>query len=228
MVNLIPQESDLLQRYELRKSCFPLMNRSLQAPHISCTPMSWDRICLGRCIRRAEPNYECYFNASETNSAHLWSPISMSIDTHFRHHQATKDPLQGLSYDSTSQLPSNHIHYVRPPWHHAARYPENCQWASCHEGFYSCDVLAHWEDVHLASINTLWKQQPVGSKRSFCLWGGCHKEFKRASDLDRHVQSIHLGLHSNCRVIGCHNNRGRGFSRPDKLRDHEKKLHSMG
>jgi hypothetical protein len=123
------------------------MNRSLQAPHISCTPISWDRICLGRCIRRAESNYECYFNASETNSAHLWSPISMSIDTHFRHHQATKGPLQGLSYDSTSQLPSNHIHYVRPPWHHAARYPENCQWASCHEGFYSCDILAHWEDV---------------------------------------------------------------------------------
>lgn len=227
MDNLIPQESDLLQRYELRKSCFPPVNRSLQAPHISGTSIKWDQICLDRCIRRAEPSHQCYFHANQTNSAHIWPPTSMSIDTHFQQHQATKYPLHGLSCDSTPPFLSNHIPYVRSQWHRLAMYPENCQWTGCHGGFYGCDMLSHWKDVHLASINTLWKQQPLGSKRSFCLWDGCHKEFKRASDLDRHVQSIHLGIHSNCRIIGCSNNRGRGFSRADKLRDHEKKLHSM-
>jgi hypothetical protein len=57
--------------------------------------------------------------------------------------------------------------------------------------------------------------------------GAAVKEFKRPGDLDRHVQSIHFSVRSNCRVMGCSNNRGNGFSRSDKLRDHEKKAHVM-
>jgi hypothetical protein len=102
-----------------------------------------------------------------------------------------------------------------------------CRWSGCHEALDHTLIVTHWKEYHLIPINQLWKAQPLGSKHTFCLWNGCHKEFKRPSDLDRHVQSIHFSVHSNCRVIGCSNNRGHGFSRPDKLRDHEKKAHSM-
>jgi hypothetical protein len=102
-----------------------------------------------------------------------------------------------------------------------------CQWSTCHEALDYTSTIPHWNECHLFLINQLWKLQSLRLQRTFCLWNDCHKAFSRPSDLDRHVQSIHFGVHSHCTVIGCSNNRGNGFSRADKLRNHEKKAHGM-
>jgi hypothetical protein len=71
------------------------------------------------------------------------------------------------------------------------------------------------------------KQQLPDQKQAFCLWNDCHKPFKRRTDLDRHVQSMHLGITFHCTVFGCDNKGGMGFSRADKLKVHEKEVHGF-
>jgi hypothetical protein len=132
----------------------------------------------------------------------------------------TFDPAVPLSFSSTASGSGF-------TWQAPVPHTSTCQWSGCQEALDHTLLISHWKEYHLIPINQLWKAQPLGSKHTFCLWNGCHKEFKRPSDLDRHVQSIHFSVHSSCRVIGCSNNRGHGFSRPDKLRDHEKKAHGM-
>ncbi|CZR65162.1 uncharacterized protein PAC_15062 [Phialocephala subalpina] len=61
-----------------------------------------------------------------------------------------------------------------------------------------------------------------------CRLPGCNKVFGRLSDLERHWQSVHLGLRHHCHVRGCPNNKGKGYSRLDKLKDHLRKGHMEG
>jgi len=101
----------------------------------------------------------------------------------------------------------------------------HCLWPNCNTTHPDTStLLAHWKAFHLPPINALSKLQSPEQKH-YCLWNGCHKQVNRPSDLDRHVQSLHLGQHRDCFVPGCANNGGRGFMRQDKLRAHEKKVH---
>jgi len=112
-----------------------------------------------------------------------------------------------------------------------------CLWPSCNTFHLSGTVLlAHWKAAHMPAINALSRRQRTNtnntgqssSPKCFCLWNNnCHKEFRRPSDLDRHVQSIHLEFHRDCPFAGCANNNGRGFGRRDKIRGHMKEVHGL-
>ncbi|KAI1121792.1 hypothetical protein F5Y10DRAFT_288041 [Nemania abortiva] len=62
-----------------------------------------------------------------------------------------------------------------------------------------------------------------GSSTNYC--PDCGKLFVRNQDLNRHVRSIHCGERHDCPVAACPNNRGEGYSRPDKLKQHMDKKH---
>jgi Geminivirus Rep catalytic domain len=64
-----------------------------------------------------------------------------------------------------------------------------------------------------------------GTQRTPCSF--CTETFARPSDLDRHWQSVHLGIKYHCFWLGCHNNRGRGYCRLEKLRTHQKQKHGF-
>jgi hypothetical protein len=53
----------------------------------------------------------------------------------------------------------------------------------------------------------------------------CFESFTRTSDLERHYQSIHLGIKYDCFWPGCHNNRGKGYCRLEKLKTHQREKH---
>ena len=53
----------------------------------------------------------------------------------------------------------------------------------------------------------------------------CEKTFKRDSDRIRHENSIHFKRAYLCPVAGCAKARGKGYSRPDKVREHLWKCH---
>lgn len=60
-------------------------------------------------------------------------------------------------------------------------------------------------------------------QRTPCNW--CMESFTRAADLQRHVESVHLGIKHHCFWPGCHNNRGKGYCRAEKLRTHQRQKH---
>jgi hypothetical protein len=53
----------------------------------------------------------------------------------------------------------------------------------------------------------------------------CFESFTRTSDLDRHYQSVHLQIKYHCFWPGCHNNRGKGYCRLEKLKTHQREKH---
>lgn len=53
----------------------------------------------------------------------------------------------------------------------------------------------------------------------------CFESFTRTSDLDRHYQSVHLQIKHHCFWPGCHNNRGKGYCRLEKLKTHQREKH---
>jgi hypothetical protein len=64
-------------------------------------------------------------------------------------------------------------------------------------------------------------QVPLGNRlipRTPCSWPFCMESFARPSDLDRHIQSVHLGIKYRCYWPGCSNNCGKGYCRLEKLR----------
>jgi hypothetical protein len=63
--------------------------------------------------------------------------------------------------------------------------------------------------------------------RIYCAWPLCMESFARPGDLERHRQSVHLGIKHHCFWPGCHNNHGRGYVRCDKLRAHQKEKHGF-
>jgi hypothetical protein len=63
--------------------------------------------------------------------------------------------------------------------------------------------------------------------RIYCTWPLCMESFARPGDLERHRQSVHLGIKHHCFWPGCHNNHGKGYVRCDKLRAHQKEKHGF-
>lgn len=54
----------------------------------------------------------------------------------------------------------------------------------------------------------------------------CPFTFGRKGDLERHFRTVHCGRFSySCGVGGCENNKGRGYSRRDKLKEHQWRRH---
>ncbi|KAH8819318.1 hypothetical protein F5884DRAFT_743733 [Xylogone sp. PMI_703] len=65
------------------------------------------------------------------------------------------------------------------------------------------------------------------SQRTPCSWEGCQETFTRSSDLDRHIQSVHLRIRYHYFWPECPNNKGEGYCRLEKLRAHQKKVHGV-
>jgi hypothetical protein len=63
------------------------------------------------------------------------------------------------------------------------------------------------------------------SEKILCIYGGCTKTFTRTADLDRHALNVHNRVGHHCQVPGCINNKGKGYCRADKLKDHMWKKH---
>jgi hypothetical protein len=64
-------------------------------------------------------------------------------------------------------------------------------------------------------------------ERTSCVYDGCLKTFTRTSDLDRHVLNVHNRVGHHCQVPACSNNKGNGYCRPDKLKEHMWKKHRL-
>jgi hypothetical protein len=65
----------------------------------------------------------------------------------------------------------------------------------------------------------------IATQRTLCSF--CTETFARPSDLDRHWQSVHLGIKYHCFRPGCPNNRGKGYCRLEKLRTHQREKHGF-
>jgi hypothetical protein len=56
----------------------------------------------------------------------------------------------------------------------------------------------------------------------------CTETFARSSDLNRHWQSVHLGIKYHCDYwAGCPNNGGKGYYRLEKLRAHQREKYGF-
>lgn len=64
-------------------------------------------------------------------------------------------------------------------------------------------------------------------ERISCVDGDCRSTFTRTADLDRHVLHVHNRFGHHCQVQGCSNNKGNGYCRPDKLKEHMWKKHGL-
>ncbi|KAI9768768.1 MAG: hypothetical protein M1839_003965 [Geoglossum umbratile] len=67
----------------------------------------------------------------------------------------------------------------------------------------------------------------VAPDRYVCLFPGCTKDFGRLADLDRHLKTVtHFRRFIfECSARGCKYKGIHGFSRRDKLTDHQRKWH---
>ena len=76
-------------------------------------------------------------------------------------------------------------------------------------------------------IGAAWyyPMQPPVRQRTPCSL--CFETFARQSDLQRHWQSVHLGIKYHCYWPGCLNNRGKGYCRVEKLRTHQREKHGF-
>jgi hypothetical protein len=67
---------------------------------------------------------------------------------------------------------------------------------------------------------------PIPTPRTPCPL--CTESFARPSDLNRHWQSVHLGIKYHCDYwLGCPNNGGKGYCRLEKLRTHQREKHGF-
>ncbi|KUJ20553.1 uncharacterized protein LY89DRAFT_666216 [Mollisia scopiformis] len=55
----------------------------------------------------------------------------------------------------------------------------------------------------------------------------CELSFARASDLQRHIDGIHLRIRHHCRVSGCGDNDKKGWCRLEKLKGHMQHVHGQ-
>jgi hypothetical protein len=101
-------------------------------------------------------------------------------------------------------------------------------------GFYNPQVFPTQMTYPQMALNTV--SSPMGypfqmnattRPRIYCAWPLCMESFARPSDLERHRQSVHLGIKHHCFWPGCHNNHGKGYVRCDKLRAHQKEKHGF-
>jgi hypothetical protein len=64
-------------------------------------------------------------------------------------------------------------------------------------------------------------------QRTNCPWLGCTESFARFTDIQRHWDSVHLGIRYHCFWVGCPNNAGKGYCRLEKLRTHQRQKHGF-
>jgi hypothetical protein len=64
-------------------------------------------------------------------------------------------------------------------------------------------------------------------QRTPCPWIGCSESFVRSTDVQRHWDSVHLGIKHHCDWPGCPNNGGKGYCRLEKLRTHQRQKHGF-
>jgi hypothetical protein len=83
----------------------------------------------------------------------------------------------------------------------------------------------HRQGLANDAMSTVGTGEP--SEKILCIYGGCTKTFSRTADLDRHVLSVHNRVGHNCQVPDCSNNKGKGYCRPDKLKEHMWKKHGL-
>jgi hypothetical protein len=75
-------------------------------------------------------------------------------------------------------------------------------------------------------VPTPFLPAPIPTPRTPC--PHCTESFARASDLNRHWQSVHLGIKYHCDYwLGCPNNGGKGYCRLEKLRTHQREKHGF-
>jgi hypothetical protein len=102
-------------------------------------------------------------------------------------------------------------------------------------GFYSLQAYQAQMTYPQMAFNTVpspWGYHPfqmhtLPRPRIYCAWPLCMESFARPGDLERHRQSVHLGIKHHCFWPGCHNNHGKGYVRCDKLRAHQKEKHGF-
>jgi hypothetical protein len=75
------------------------------------------------------------------------------------------------------------------------------------------------------NFNVPFQLFPSPPPRAPCPWPLCFESFVRAADVERHIQSVHMGVRYHCFWTGCGNNRGNGYCRPEKLRTHQRQKH---
>jgi hypothetical protein len=103
-----------------------------------------------------------------------------------------------------------------------------CNWSSCLTTHSTPQaLLTRWEVTHLLPLIALSQLQPQSQIQYLCLWSNSHETSKRPSDLDRHVQSIHLSLRFHCYEPDCDDNIGKWFARADRLKIHERGVHGL-
>jgi len=101
-------------------------------------------------------------------------------------------------------------------------------------GFYSPQIFPGQMTYPQMTFNTLpstlglpFQISTPPRPRIYCAWPLCMESFARPGDLERHRQSVHLGIKHHCFWPGCHNNHGKGYVRCDKLRAHQKEKHGF-
>jgi hypothetical protein len=75
------------------------------------------------------------------------------------------------------------------------------------------------------NFNVPFQSFPLPPPRVPCPWPLCCESFVRATDVERHIQSVHMGIRYHCFWTGCGNNRGNGYCRVEKLRTHQRQNH---
>jgi hypothetical protein len=75
-------------------------------------------------------------------------------------------------------------------------------------------------------LSTPFLTSPIPTPRTPCPL--CTESFARPNDLNRHWQSVHLGIKYHCDYwLGCPNNGGKGYCRLEKLRTHQREKHGF-
>jgi len=60
-----------------------------------------------------------------------------------------------------------------------------------------------------------------------CISPTCATTFSRIGERDRHFRAVHQRIRHHCGVIGCEDNKGQGYCRSDKLKEHIAKRHGL-
>jgi hypothetical protein len=103
-------------------------------------------------------------------------------------------------------------------------------------GFYNPSLMPHPNNNNINSLTPSFYPPhplpipflpaPIPPPRTPCPL--CTESFARPSDLNRHWQSVHLGIKYHCDYwLGCPNNGGKGYCRLEKLRTHQREKHGF-
>lgn len=158
--------------------------------------------------------------AGQASSAHVWpSTVIPFMDNWNCHLVHAPSKLQSPSVSPYAQLPCSTFDTDDTTGNHDA----NCQQQLDARNATS----QHRTDSPSPSITrrglTLKSTQILGSKQHQC--SQCTLAFARLPDLQRQIDSVHLGIRHHCHEPRCHDNYGRGYCRSEKLKKHVREVH---